>query len=71
MKILPATSHVVLYAKRCPVNKKKVEMDGMSSDSEDIVEGSGRGRGPMAKASKRKLTKGVMSLRQRKRQGNI
>jgi len=71
MKILPATSRMALYAKRCLVNKKKAEMDGTLSDSEHIVEGSGRGWGLMAKASKRKLTKGAMSLRQRKRQGNI
>jgi len=45
------------------VNKKKAEMDGTLSDSEHIVKGSGRGWGLMAKALKRKLTKGVTSLR--------
>ena len=45
------------------MNKKKAEMDGTLSDSEHIVKGSGRGWGLMAKALKRKLTKGVTSLR--------
>ena len=66
-RVLPAKDHAVSYAKESPVIKRKARMNVYRRrDSEPRVEGIGRGRCPMAKASKRRLQSKATSVGQKR-----